>query len=188
MNEKKVYKIISLSKSSGGLSSLFSMNCKRFDSIRPYESRYHIGIDYYSKDIKLLNGPQVTLHFWNVFFQARFNFFLEKLVKDADAGLLMFDTTNKNSLYNIEMYISIFRGHDPLLPIILLGNKAELMVKRLIEQEYLEKYLSRNNITRYYEISVKEDSKKKIEELFSDLAHLIFNRASNMKKIKIKIK
>ena len=186
MNEKKVYKIISLSKTSAGLSSLFSMNCKKFDSIRPFESLYHIGIDYYSKDIKLLSGPHVTLHFWNLFFQARFNFFLEKLVKDSDAGLLMFDITSKNSLYNIEMYISIFRGHDPLLPIILLGNKVDLMVKRLIEQEYLEKYLSRNNITRYYEISVKEDNKKKIEALFSDLAHLIFNRASNMKKIKIK--
>jgi GTPase SAR1 family protein len=89
----------------------------------------------------------------------------------------MFDITSKNSLYNIEMYISIFRGHDPFLPIILLGNKVDLMVKRLIEQEYLEKYLSRNNITRYYEISVKEDNNKNIEAIFSDLAHLVFNRA-----------
>jgi len=75
------------------------------------------------------------------------------------------------------MYISIFRGHDPSLPIILLGNKVDLMVKRLIEQEYLEKYLSRNNITRYCEISVKEDINKNIEVIFSDLAHLVFNRA-----------
>ena len=177
MNEKKVYKIISLSSASSGLSSLFSKNCIKFDSISPFESPYHIGIDYYSKDIKLLSGPHVTLHFWKIFFKARFNFFLEKLVKDTDAGLLMFDVTSKNSLYNIEMYISIFRGHDPSLPIILLGSKVDLMVKRLIEQEYLEKYLSRNNITRYYEISVKEDTNKNIEAIFSDLAHLVFNRA-----------
>jgi len=145
MNEKKVYKIISLSSGSAGLSSLFSKNCIKF--------------------------------FWKIFFQARFNFFLEELVKDSDAGLLMFDITSKNSLYNIEMYISVFRGHDPSLPIILLGNKVDLMVKRLIEQEYVEKYLSRNNITRYYEISVKEDINKNIEAIFSYLAHLVFNRA-----------
>ena len=177
MNEKKVYKIISLSSGSAGLSSLFSKNCIKFDSISPFESPYHIGIDYYSKDIKLLSGLHVTLHFWKIFFQARFNFFLEELVKNSDAGLLMFDITSKNSLYNIEMYISVFRRHDPSLPIILLGNKVDLMVKRLIEQEYVEKYLSRNNITRYYEISVKEDINKNIEAIFSDLAHLVFNRA-----------
>ncbi|MHA1104160.1 MAG: hypothetical protein ACTSPN_00300 [Promethearchaeota archaeon] len=179
MNEKKVYKIISLSRASAGLSSFFSTYCNKFDSIKPYESPYQIGIDYYSKDMKLLSEPHVTLYFWKLFFQARFNFFLEKLVKDANAGLLMFDITSKNSLYNIEMYIPIFRAHDPLLPIILLGNKVDLMVKkkRLIEQEYLEKYLSKNNITRYYEISVKEDSNKNIEALFFDLAYLVINRA-----------
>jgi len=177
MNEKKVYKIISLSSASAGLSSFFSLYCIKFDSISPFESLYHVGIDYYSKDMKLLSGPHVTLHFWKLFFQARFNFFLEKLVKDADAGLLMFDITSKSSLYNIEMYIPIFRAHDPLLPIILLGNKVDLIVKRLIEQEYLEKYLSRNNITQYYEISVKEDTNKNNEAIFSDLAHLVINRA-----------
>jgi len=177
MNEKKVYKIISLSSGSAGLSSLFSRYCTKFDSISPLESLYHIGIDYYSKDINLLSGPYVTLHLWKLFFQARFNFFLEKLVKDADAGLLMFDLTSKNSLYNIEMYISIFRAHDPSLPIILLGNKVDLIVKSLIEQEYLEKYLSRNCITQYDEISVKEESDKNIESIFSGLAHLVFNRA-----------
>ncbi|MHA1193927.1 MAG: hypothetical protein ACTSP9_16835 [Promethearchaeota archaeon] len=177
MNEKKAYKIISLSKASTGLSSFFSSYCNKFDSIKPFESPYQIGIDYYSKDMKLLSEQHVTLHFWNLFFQARFNFFLEKLVKDADAGLLMFDITSKNSLYNIEMYIPIFRTHDPLLPIILLGNKDLIVKSLLIEQDYLEKYLSRNNITRYYEISVKEDTNKNIEAIFSDLAHLVINRA-----------
>jgi len=176
MNERKIYKIISLSSASDGLSSLYSKYCHKFDSISPFKSSFHIGIDYYSKDVPLLIGSDVTLHFWKLSFQARFNFFLKKLVKDADAGLLMFDIMTKSSLYNIEMYIPIFRAYDPTLPIILLGNKVDLMVKRNIEQEYLERYLSRNNITLYYEISVKEDTNKNIEAIFSDLAYLVFNR------------
>jgi len=118
----------------------------------------------------------VTLHFWKLSFQARFNFFLEKMVKDADAGLLMFDLMSKSSLYNIEMYIPIFRSHDPALPIILVGNKADLMVKRRIEKDYLELYLSRNNISSYYEISVNKNTNKNIEAMFSDLAYLVHNR------------
>ncbi|MFX1294785.1 MAG: hypothetical protein ACFFD2_08025 [Promethearchaeota archaeon] len=77
----------------------------------------------------------------------------------------MFDIMSKNSLYNIEMYISIFRAHDPKLPIILLGNRVNLIVKRHIEQEYLDQYLTRNNINLYYEIS---DTNKNIETMFSD--------------------
>jgi len=176
MNERKIYKIISLSSVSAGLSSLYSKYCHKFDSISPLKSSFHIGIDYYSKDVPLLIGSNVTLHLWKLSFQARFNIFLEKFVKDADAGLLMFDIMSKNSLYNIEMYIPIFRAHDPTLPIILLGNKVNLMVKRNFEQEYFERYLSRNNITLYYEISVEEDTNKDIEAIFSDLAYLVFNR------------
>ena len=176
MNEKKVYKIISLSSSSAGLSSLYSKYCHKFDSNSTFESTYSIGIDYYSKDIALRGGSYVTLHFWKLSFQARFNFFLEKLVRDADAGLLMFDIRNKNSLNNIEMYIPIFRVHDSTLPIILLGNKADLIVKTRIKQEYLDQYITRNKISRCYEISAKENTNKNIETIFSDLAHQIFNR------------
>jgi GTPase SAR1 family protein len=172
MSERKVYKIVSLSSASAGLNSLFSKYCYKFDSISPFESIYHIGIDCYSKEITLPKGSCITFHFWKLSFQARFNFFLEKLVKDADAGFLMFNLKTKNSLKNIEMYIPIFRAHDPELPIILVGNKADLG-KGDIEQEYLEQYLSRNNITSYYEISAKEDTNKNIELLFSDLAYLI---------------
>ncbi|GAG54160.1 unnamed protein product, partial [marine sediment metagenome] len=89
---------------------------------------------------------EVTLHFWRIYFQARFNIFLEKFVKDADAGILMFNLTSINSLKNIEMYIGNFRIHDPTLPIFLLGNKVDLINKRTINLNYIENYVSRNDI------------------------------------------
>lgn len=177
MNEKQIYKIISLSSSSAGLTTLYSNYAKKFNSITPLESKYQIGIDFYSKEIKLPNGLMLTLHFWKLYFQARFNFFLKKLVKDATAGLLMFDIMSQNSLYNIEMYIPIFRTYNPKLPIILLGNKTDLMENRLIDEEYLEQYISRNKITSYFEISAQKDTNRKIEEIFYNLANLIINRS-----------
>ena len=89
----------------------------------------------------------------------------------------MFDIMSQNSLYNIEMYIPIFRTYNPKLPIILLGNKTDLMENRLIDEEYLEQYISRNKISSYFEISAQKDANKKIEEIFYNLANLIFNRS-----------
>ncbi len=178
MNEKKVYKVISLSSTSADLSGLYSKYCYKFDSINPLESPYQIGIDYYSKDIELLNGKVLTFHFWKLYFQARFNFFLEKLVKDADAGLLMFNLTSKVSLYNIEMYIRIFRAHDPDLPIILIGDKADLMDMRAYNQEYLEQYISKNKITLYFEVFSEKDDNTHIEEMYHRIARLVFERVN----------
>jgi len=178
MDKKKVYKIISLSSTSADLSGLYSKYCYKFDSINPLESPYQIGIDYYSKDIQLLSGEVLTFHFWKLYFQARFNFFLEKLVKDADGGLLMFDLTSKVSLYNIEMYIRIFRTHDPDLPIILIGDKADLMGMRAYNQEYIEQYISKNKITLYFEVFSEKDDNTHIEEMYYRIARLVFERVN----------
>ena len=138
MTKKTIYKIIALSSSSAGLTTFLSQNCQKFDSITSLHSPYSIGIDYYSKDIALQRGTSVTLHFWKLWFKKRFNFFLKDLIKDADAGIFMFDIRNKNSLYNIKVYVSIFRSYDSTLPIILIGNKIDLVVKTRVQKDYID--------------------------------------------------
>lgn len=173
MYEKSIYKIISLSRSVD-LNRLFSRFCQKLYSISSLKSQYYIGINCYSKKIFLPNKFSITLQFRNLYFQAGFTLHLKDLVRDVDAALLVFDTTSKKSLVPIEMQIPLLRAHDPIFPIILLGNKGDSKIKRDINWEDVNEYCLRNKIELYGEISLNEDREERIEALFLKISKLVW--------------
>jgi len=183
MSEKNIYKILSLSRSAD-LNSLYSKHCYKFNSISPLKSKYYIGIDFYSKEVSLPNGLDITLHFWDLSFQVTFNILLERLVKHVDAGLLVFDMNSKKSLEGIEMYLPILRAHDPIFPLIIFGNKGSMMIERLIGWEDLNKFCLANKIELCFEIALKEENDDKINSIFLNIAKLLVNIVPKKKLIK----
>lgn len=183
MSEKKIYKIISLSRSAD-LTNLYSKYCRKFNSISPLKSKYYIGIDFYSKEVLLPNGLNVTLHFWDLSFQVIFNILLERIVKYVDAGLLVFDMNSEKSLEVIEMYLPIFRAHDPIFPLIVFGNKGSMMIERLIGRENLNKFCLANKIELCFEVALKKENDEKINSIFLNIAKLLLNIVPKEKLIK----
>ena len=94
-------------------------------------------MEYYSITYKLADGAVINVHIWDTCGQERFNSIWEKYYKRADGILLVFDITNKPSFNKIKnFYVQKIKDNCKLnIPIILLGNKTDLIDEREVSQE-----------------------------------------------------
>ncbi len=100
-----------------------------------------IGADFATYD-RELDGNPVTYQIWDLAGQDTFRSVRARFFRGSMAGLCVFDVTRKDSFMNItkwleELWRNSGRG---VVPIILLGNKADLRDKNSVPQTQAEKY------------------------------------------------
>ena len=84
--------------------------------------------------------------------QERFRSIAPHAYKSADGFLIFFDVTNKDSFYDIDLYLNEIKNHNKTKQIILLGNKIDDNEKRLITKQNGKDKAEENGI-KYFEIS-----------------------------------
>ncbi|KAF6041504.1 RAB37 [Bugula neritina] len=87
-----------------------------------------------------VDGTKVKLQIWDTAGQERFKSIGRAYYRDAEALLLVYDITNHNSFENIRNWLTEIKEHagDDTI-IMLLGNKADVLVKRVIKTEQGQK-------------------------------------------------
>ena len=86
-----------------------------------------IGIDCFSKIIKLETGEELNLFFYDTAGQERYKSISMNLIKNADGIFLMYDVSEQRSFDEINGWIeSIKEAKGDNFPIIVIGNKCEL--------------------------------------------------------------
>ncbi|MHA1975307.1 MAG: Rab family GTPase [Candidatus Hodarchaeales archaeon] len=92
-----------------------------------------------------VDGTRVKFQIWDLAGQQRFEFVRSTFYRGSRAIVMVFDVTNPTSLTNLhEWKIEILqnlggkRNHN--IPIVLLGNKADLQQKLLIDQDAISKF------------------------------------------------
>jgi small GTP-binding protein len=135
-----------------------------------------IGIDFNILEIKY-NDQNYPLQIWDLGGQDRFQFILPKFMKGAKGAIVVYDLTRPKSVDHIEEWINLIRNECANLPLILLGNKNDLIIEeerqqiesRIINslQDLMEKYHIKHNIF----ISAKDS--KSIIKAFESLMSII---------------
>lgn len=143
-----------------------------------------IGVDFRSKLIEY-NHHKVNIQVWDTAGQDKFRSITSTYYRGAEGVMIAFDVTNANSIKRIkywqeEVYNNIERNIS--IPIILVGNKIDLLEKREVSYEEGERIANELNMD-YFECSSKTN--EGVEEAFDYMISKIkpsnFSLASRLK-------
>ena len=165
MNEISL-KILIIGDSGVGKKSLLLKYC---NCVYSQNNVATIGIEFKEKIINL-NGKEIKLQIWNTSGQERFRFYIQNFYRKADGIIFVFDITNMESFNHIKERLLDFEPNDSYSKNILVGNKIDLVDKRVIDKEKMENFAENKKI-RVFETSAKRGDN--VDNIFTELASLI---------------
>jgi len=126
-----------------------------------------IGIDYKIRTIEL-EGKKIKLQIWDTAGQERFRTITTAYYRSAMGVLLVYDVTDDKSFANIKNWIRNIEQHaSENINKVLVGNKCDLMDKRIIDTQRGQSLADEFKIP-FFETSAKNAIK--VEDAFISLA------------------
>lgn len=166
------YKIILVGDSGVGKTSIL----KKFINNEFNEDiKCTINIDFFSKSIKINKNLYTNLKIYDTAGQEKYRALIKKYYQGTDGIILVFDLTNENSFNKLKSWINEVSDNTEKAQIILVGNKADL-IERKIDEETAENFAKQRDI-KYIETSAKEGTN--ILLLFEELALDINKKKQN---------
>lgn len=141
------------------------------------------GFDLVPKSFILSDGSVINTQIMDTGGQEKYNSINESYYKNADAILLVYDITNKESFDTIKNYYceKINELCKKNIPIILLGNKTDIKEKREVEEaEGIA--LSISNNYKFKETSCLKN--ENVADAFETLIELWNSEKQNKRNIK----
>jgi len=135
----------------------------------PFDKNYTstIGVDFEIKPVSI-NDRQVNLQIWDTAGQERFRTITTSYYRSSDAILLIFDVSEKQTFKNCEAWLEDVRLYaKDKVDILLLGNKADLVSKRVIDYKTAKEFADKHGMM-YMETSAKQNVN--VDKAFTKLA------------------
>ncbi|XP_003383085.1 PREDICTED: ras-related protein Rab-7L1-like [Amphimedon queenslandica] len=131
-----------------------------------------VGADYAVKSVKWSETETIRLHLWDIAGQERFHSIARTYFRGASGCVVMFDVTNNKSFesareWKQELDSKVELPNGEKVPCVLLGNKDDLVDKKVVTQSQVDKFARENGFIHYSFCSVKEG--KGITEPMSEL-------------------
>ena len=137
-----------------------------------------IGFDLKIKKITLPNGEEIRIKVSDTAGQERFKSIATNYLKKANGILLVYDVTKETSYNNIDNWLEQIKSDSDIKrPMILIGNKSDMVNERVISKEKGEE-LAKNCCggIKFYETSCKTGDN--VDKAFDDLVYQIYNKYS----------
>ncbi len=93
-----------------------------------------LGVDITSQELSF-DQDEVQLQIWDMSGQTDFKLVRRQFMSGTDCGIMVFDLTRPDSLNNIERWINEVLVMVPNLPLVLVGNKADLTSDRRVSTD-----------------------------------------------------
>ena len=130
--------------------------CKRF-ALGSFKEDYKptIGVDIYSSRFEIPNKAKVVLNIWDTAGQERFRKLYPKYYKGAKAALVVYDITSRPTFESVPEWVNSIRKNVGDIPIVLVGNKADLEPYRRVKKEEGEEMAKKLDLGSFIETSAK---------------------------------
>ena len=175
MSTDFVFKLLMLGEASVGKTSL----THRFITNIFVESpRLTIGVDFFSKKIKLEDGKKVKLQIWDFGGEERFRFLLPTYSKGSNAGLFLYDITSTRTLESLPIWLEIIRKNAGNIPIILVGSKMDLDVHREVPIDLAKEFANKYLCAAHVELSAKTG--ENVEDSFHLITDLLLKESKRL--------
>jgi Ras-related protein Rab-32 len=146
-----IYKVLVVGNSSVGKTSII----KRYVHDM-YSSTYKstIGVDFALKRLEWDPTTVIQLQLWDIAGQERFGNMTRVYYKQAVGAIIVYDVTQGNTFEDVKTWKSdidakVLLPDDTPIPVLLLGNKCDLMEKFKSEEE-MDKYCKENGFIAHY--------------------------------------
>jgi small GTP-binding protein len=132
-----------------------------------------LGVDFIVKSLPLDNYI-VKLQAWDTAGQERYAGVRPIYYRGARGALLVFDITTRQSFVNVDKWLEqIHKFSGPEVPIILVGNKIDLLESRVVTTDEVRVYAAQKEMP-FFETSAKTDYC--VKDVFEKLAELILSK------------
>jgi small GTP-binding protein len=144
-----------------------------------FKSNYKItiGADFFMKKLEI-DDIQITLQIWDFAGEERFRFLLPRYLEGSNGGIFMYDITRYSSILSIydwlEVFKKTFETDEIDIPLIIVGGKLDLELKRTISTEQALDIVRKNKINEIIECSSKTG--QNIEEIFVKISQMMIER------------
>jgi small GTP-binding protein len=129
-----------------------------------------IGVDFASRTLEV--GEKVArLIIWDVASQDRFAPYRSSFYQQTNGALVVFDLTREDTLEGVESWMREVRQFTGDIPVVLVGNKADLDKKRKIRQADVQPWIERYGLSGYVETSAMNGHG--VEEAFQTVSAAI---------------
>jgi small GTP-binding protein len=110
---------------------------------------------------------------WDLAGQSQFQRVRKSYLANAEAGILVYDVTNRNSFENIENWYNEIKKASPNIALILVGNKIDLKEDREVKTQDGTELADKLGLS-YIETSAKTG--ENINDAFKMLALLMIKK------------
>ena len=127
------------------------------------ESSNNTNIEFYTKIFNICDNT-VRLNIWDIKGYNSFDKMTNSYLREPNAFIIVFDITNKNSFYNIAMWLDRIKINNTHIknydyyPILLVGNKRDLHKERQVTFYEADTY-AKNNRLLYVELSMHDEER-----------------------------
>jgi small GTP-binding protein len=112
----------------------------------------------FSKYDEEIEGDNCKLFFWDIAGQREFDFMRPTFYKGSKAAIIVFSHTDEDSFNHIEDWHEDIKKYTGDLPIVLFGNKTDLVDEKDLNDKAVNKIVTENNFLDYYNTSAKTGS------------------------------
>ena len=116
----------------------------------------NIGIEKHFKEMEMKDGKKMKIILWDTAGQERFHSIATNTIKTCQGIVLSFDLTNKSTFERIPEWIKEIKSINNQIPLIIFGNKVDLINIREIEEEDAQNLAKSYNL-KYFETSAKQN-------------------------------
>ena len=146
-----IFKIILIGDASVGKTKIID---KYISNEFTENSNATLGVEMYSKELQI-NQDKITAQIWDTAGQEKYKSITKTLFLKAQGILALYDITSESSFINLKNWLSLIEEEcNPDVPRIIVGNKIDLIDKRVIEKEKALEYATQKKID-YIETSSK---------------------------------
>jgi len=166
-------KVVVVGNGAVGKSSMIQRYCKGIFT-RDYKKT--IGVDFLEKQLSLEDGNEMRLMLWDTAGQEEFDAITKAYYRGAQACVLTFSTTDRDSFEAIEKWKQKIEEEVGCeIPVVLVQNKIDLLEEAVVDKEEADE-LAKKLKLRFYRTSVKEDLN--VNDVFLYLAekHILKSR------------
>jgi small GTP-binding protein len=168
-----LFKIILLGDTHVGKTSIVSQFVNK--DYNKYEEPT-IGVDF-KVNCKTIHDKKVKLYLWDTAGQEKFHSIIQSYYKNVGGGVVVYDVTNTQSYNNVIRWIKEIRKYNIYennieIPILIFGNKSDLILNRKITTEMGQSLADKYNVI-FYEGNVKNN--KNIDLIFEKLGEKMFS-------------
>ena len=161
--QRKVMRLSIIGDSQTGKSSILNVY---LGNDFTYDILSNIGIDKQSVEKQMKDGNKIKIIFWDTAGQERFHSLSSGTIKNSQGIIICFALNDKQSFENVVLWLEDVRNISEKIPVVLFGNKCDLVDERKVTKEEIDRFIKKNDLV-YFETSAKE--KINLEEGFQKI-------------------